>query len=200
MFSDKISYAEFNPTWTVTPNIAVNEFLPKLRADPGYLARNDYILYGGWGAGAPVIDPFSVNWAAVSGSNFPYRIVQKPGPKNALGVVKFMFPNAFNIYLHDTPSRQLFAQTGRAFSHGCIRVQNPVKFAEALFGLDGSLTPDKIKALIDGKKTVTSKLTKKVPVHLTYFTVWIDDDGLPNFFGDIYERDELVSRLLFGAV
>ena len=200
MFSDKIAYAEFNPTWTVTPSIAVNEFLPKLRADPGYLARNDYILYAGWGAGAPQIDPWSVDWQQVTGKNFPYKIVQRPGPKNALGVVKFMFPNKFNIYLHDTPSRQLFAETGRAFSHGCIRVQDPVKFAEKLFGLDNSLTPAQIKARIDGKKTVTAGLKSKVPVHLTYFTVWVDDEGLPNFFPDIYERDTLVARLLFGAV
>lgn len=200
MFSDKISYAEFNPTWTVTPAIAAAEFLPKLRADPGYLARNDYVLYGGWGAGAPIIDPWSVDWSQVSGKGFPYRIVQQPGPKNALGVVKFMFPNKFNIYLHDTPSRQLFAQTGRAFSHGCIRVHEPVRFAEKLFGLDNSLTPAKIKSLIDGKNTATAKLKSKVPVHLTYFTVWIDEDGLPNFFPDIYERDRLVTRLLFGTV
>ena len=200
MFSDKIAYAEFNPTWTVTPAIAVAEFLPKLRKDPGYLARNDYLLYGGWGAGAPVIDPWSVDWNAVSSKRFPYRIVQQPGPKNALGVVKFMFPNKFNIYLHDTPSRQLFAQTGRAFSHGCIRVHEPVRFAEKLFGLDKSLTPAAIKALIDGKKTRTASLKSRVPVHLTYFTVWIDDDGLPNFFEDIYDRDTLVGRLLFGEV
>ena len=200
MFSDKIAYAEFNPTWTVTPAIAAAEFLPKLREDPGYLARNDYVLYGGWGAGAPVIDPWSVDWHAVSSKKFPYRIVQQPGPKNALGVVKFMFPNKFNIYLHDTPSRQLFAQTGRAFSHGCIRVHEPVKFAEKLFGLDNSLTPAGVKKLIDGKKTKTASLKTKVPVHLTYFTVWIDDDGVPSFFEDIYDRDTLVSRLLFGEV
>lgn len=200
MFSDKIAYAEFNPTWTVTPAIAVAEFLPKLRKDPGYLARNDYVLYGGWGAGAPVVDPWSVDWDAVSSKKFPYRIVQQPGPKNALGVVKFMFPNKFNIYLHDTPSRQLFAETGRAFSHGCIRVHEPVKFAEKLFGLDNSLTPADIKKLIDGKKTRTASLKTKVPVHLTYFTVWIDDDGVPSFFQDIYDRDTLVSRLLFSEV
>ena len=158
------------------------------------------MLYGGWGAGAPVIDPWSVDWNSVGGKKFPYRIVQQPGPKNALGVVKFMFPNRFNIYLHDTPSRQLFASTGRAFSHGCIRVHEPVRFAEKLFGLDNSLTPAAIKKLIDGKKTRTASLKTKVPVHLTYFTVWIDDDGLPNFFEDIYDRDTLVGRLLFGEV
>jgi murein L,D-transpeptidase YcbB/YkuD len=200
MFSDRIAFVEFNPSWTVTPDIATNEILPKLREDPGYLERNDYVLYGGWDASAPVIDPWSVDWHAISGSAFPYRIVQKPGPKNALGVVKFMFPNKFNIYLHDTPSRQLFAQTGRAFSHGCIRVHEPIKFAEELLGLDGSQTPDGIRSLIDAGKTVTVGLKTKVPVHLAYFTVWIDEDGSPSFFPDVYDRDELVTRLLSGEV
>lgn len=200
MFSHQISYAEFNPTWTVTPAIAVNEFLPKLRKDPGYLARNDYVLYGGWGAGAPVIDPYNVDWAAVSTKNFPYKIVQQPGPKNALGVVKFMFPNPFNIYLHDTPSRQLFAETGRAFSHGCIRVDKPVDFANKLFGLDATLSPSQIKTIIEAGKTKAVNLKSKVPVHLAYFTTWVDDDGAPYFFPDIYERDKLVARFLFGGV
>lgn len=200
MFSHQISYAEFNPTWTVTPAIAVNEMLPKLKKDPGYLPRNDYILYGGWGAGAPEIDPFSVNWAAVSSKNFPYKIVQKPGPKNALGVVKFMFPNAFNIYLHDTPSRQLFAETGRAFSHGCIRVEKPIEFANKLFGPDGALDAAKIKALVDAKKTKAVNLKAKVPIHLAYFTTWIGEDGAPSFFPDIYGRDKLVAGILFGGV
>jgi murein L,D-transpeptidase YcbB/YkuD len=200
MFSDKIAYVEFNPTWTVTPDIAINEVLPKLREDPGYLERNDYVLFGGWGADAPVIDPWSVDWHSIPDRAFPYRIVQKPGPKNALGALKFMFPNKFNIYLHDTPSRQLFAKTGRAFSHGCIRVHEPVKFAEKLFGLDGSLTPDDIRSLIDAGKTVTVNLKTKVPVHLAYFTVWIDEDGTPSFFPDVYDRDGLVTRLLSGEV
>lgn len=200
MFSHQISYAEFNPTWTVTPAIAVNEMLPKLKKDPGYLGRNDYILYGGWGAGAPVIDPYSVNWDAVSGKNFPYKIVQKAGPKNALGVVKFMFPNSFNIYLHDTPSRQLFAETGRAFSHGCIRVDKPLEFANKLFGPDGALNASQIKGLVEAGKTKAVNLKTKVPVHLAYFTTWIGDDGAPSFFPDIYGRDKLVSGILFGGV
>ncbi len=200
MFSDQIRYAEFNPDWTVTPSIAVNEFLPKLKQDPGYLARNGYVLYAGWGAGAPRIDPYSVNWAAVGAKGFPYKIVQLPGPKNALGVVKFMFPNSFNVYLHDTPSRQLFAETGRAFSHGCIRVDKPVEFANKLFGPDGTLSAAQIDALIKAGKTKAVNLKAKVPIHLTYFTAWIGEDGTPSFFPDIYERDKLVSRILFGGV
>jgi L,D-transpeptidase YcbB len=200
IFSDKIGYVEFNPTWTVTPDIATNEILPKLREDPGYLERNDYVLYAGWGPDAQLVDPWSVDWNSVSGAPFPYRVVQLPGEKNALGVVKFMFPNKFNIYLHDTPSRQLFAKTGRAFSHGCIRVHEPIKLAETLFGLDGTLTPEEIASIINEGKTVTVNLKTKMPIHLTYFTVWNDDDGTPSFFPDVYDRDELVARLLSGEV
>ena len=197
MFSDLISYAEFNPTWTVTPSIARNEFLPKLRKDPGYLARNNYLLYAGWGANAPIVDPYSIDWAGVSPGRFGYKIVQQPGPKNALGYVKFIFPNKFNVYLHDTPSRQLFASTGRAFSHGCIRVQGPIKLAEKLFAADGTLSPERIKKILGSRKTKRALFKTKVPVHLAYFTTWIDEDGLPNFFADVYGRDELVSRILF---
>jgi murein L,D-transpeptidase YcbB/YkuD len=200
IFSDRIAYAEFNPSWTVTPDIATNEILPKLREDPGYLEKNDYVLYAGWGPDAQLVDPRSVDWHSVSGTPFPYRVVQLPGEKNALGAVKFMFPNKFDIYLHDTPSRQLFAKTGRAFSHGCIRVHEPIKLAETLFGLDGSLTPEQIASIINDGKTVTVNLKTKVPIHLTYFTVWIDDDGTPSFFPDVYERDGLVTRLLSGEV
>ena len=200
VFSEKISYVEFNPTWTATNSIATNEILPELQKDPGYLEKNDYVLYRGWDENAVVVDPWSVDWQSVSVKGFPYRIVQKPGAKNALGQIKFMFPNKFDIYMHDTPSRQLFAKTGRAFSHGCIRVHEPVQFAEELFGLDGSLTPDEIKSLIEAGQTKRVNLKTKVPVHLTYFTVWIDEDGTPNFFPDLYDRDELVTRLLSGEV
>ncbi len=154
MFSDRIGYAEFNPTWTVSADIAKAEFLSKLQEDPGYLAANDYILYSGWAEGAPEIDPYSVDWNAIKGK-FPYRIVQQPGKKNALGVVKFMFPNKFNIYLHDTPSRQLFAKTGRAFSHGCIRVSKPMDFAEKLFGLDQKLSRAQMDAIVSLRQADT---------------------------------------------
>ncbi len=197
MFSDRIGYAEFNPTWTVSADIAKAEFLSKLQEDPGYLAANDYILYSGWAEGAPEINPYSVDWYAIKGK-FPYRIVQQPGKKNALGVVKFMFPNKFNIYLHDTPSRQLFAKTGRAFSHGCIRVNKPMDFAEKLFGLDQKLSRAQMDAIVSSGKLTRVALKSKVPVHLTYFTIWIGDDGRTAFHGDVYGRDGVVSDLLFG--
>jgi L,D-transpeptidase YcbB len=198
MFSDKIGYVEFNPTWTVTPDIASAEFLPKLVKDPGYLEQNEYKLYASWGEGAPELDPYSVDWTMVKAGKFPYRIVQQPGDKNALGYVKFMFPNKRNIYLHDTPARQLFASTGRAFSHGCIRVSDALGFAEKLLGIDQKMSRAVIDAKVDAKVLTRVSLKAKIPIHLAYFTAWVGQDGTPQFFQDIYERDRMVANILFG--
>ena len=196
MFSDVIEYAEFNPTWTVPVSIATKEMLPKIRKDPSYLVRADYKVYRGW-KDPKAVNPMAVDWSAVSGKGFPYRIVQQPGPKNALGQVKFIFPNKFAVYLHDTPSRSLFARAARAFSHGCIRVHKPLELAAKLFSLQGGLDPERIPAIMDGKKTKRVNFSAKLPVHLAYFTAWVNDDGKPLFFDDVYGRDKMVGKYLF---
>jgi murein L,D-transpeptidase YcbB/YkuD len=196
MFSDTIRYTDFNPTWSVPRSIGGGEILPKLRRDPGYLARNDMLLY----RGSDVIDPYSVDWSSVSSQRFPYRIVQQPGTKNALGRVKFMFPNKFSVYLHDTPGRNLFSRTGRAFSHGCIRVENPLQFAELLLGPDQGIDSRAVERIVASRKLTRVNLRTPVPVHLTYFTAWIDDDGIPQFYEDIYGRDAIVRKVIDGAV
>ena len=200
MFSDNIQLAEFNPTWTISRNIAANEILPKLRKDPNYLAKRGYVIHTSWEADAPAMNANSIDWSSVSGKNFPYRIVQPAGPDNVLGVVKFLFPNRFNVYLHDTSSRQLFDKADRALSHGCIRVEKPVEWAALLYKLDGSVTRSQIDGTIASGKTVQAKFRKPIPVHLGYFTVWIGDDGKLYDFNDVYGRDRLVGNILFGRV
>ena len=195
MFSHTLQYAEFNPTWTVPRSIAGNEILPKLRKDPGYLERNNYKVYTSWKADAPAMNPHSVDWNAVNGKKFPYRIVQQPGKGNALGQVKFMLPNRLNIYLHDTPSKQLFKERRRAFSHGCIRVHKPLEFAEKLFGR--SLSQSKIGKLLAKPETQRVNLKKHLPIHLAYFTAWVEG-GKVTFHKDVYGRDKLVGNILFG--
>ncbi|MCC2111624.1 MAG: L,D-transpeptidase family protein, partial [Hyphomicrobiales bacterium] len=116
------------------------------------------------------------------------------------GRVKFMFPNKFNVYLHDTPSRQLFNRTGRAFSHGCIRVERPLDLATTLLTHDRNIDRAEIDRIVDSKEQKALRLTRPVPVHLTYFTAWVDETGAPSFFDDIYDRDRLVARILFGEV
>lgn len=196
MFSHVIEYAEFNPTWTVPRSIAGNEILPKLRKDAGYLERNNYKVYTSWKADAPAMNPHSVDWNSVSSKKFPFRIVQQPGDGNALGQVKFLFPNRFNVYLHDTQSKKLFSQKERAFSHGCIRVYKPLDFAEKLFG-SRTLNQSKINKILSQPETQRLDLGKAVPIHLAYFTVWVDS-GKAKFHKDVYGRDKLVSNILFG--
>lgn len=200
MFSDRIRYAEFNPTWTVPPSIAGRAILPKLKQNPGYLEANDYQLYTSWKAGSPAMSPYSIDWNSVNSKKFPYRIVQKPGKKNALGQVKFMFPNKHAVYLHDTSHRELFAKTRRAYSSGCIRVHKPMEFAEKLFSTSGNLSRGKIDTILNSRQQTRINLKSPIPVHLTYFTVWVNEEGVPNFYEDIYGRDKLVRNILFGNV
>ncbi|MFZ1815629.1 MAG: L,D-transpeptidase family protein [Rhizobiaceae bacterium] len=200
MFSDNIQMSEFNPTWTITPSIAGNEVLPKLRQDPSYLQKKGYVLYTSWEADAPAMNARAIDWSSVSARKFPYRIVQPAGPDNVLGVVKFLFPNRFNVYLHDTSSRQLFDKNDRALSHGCIRVDKPVEWAALLHGLDGTLSAQQINGLIQSGKTLQAKLRKPIPVHLGYFTLWVGDDGKVSNFDDIYGRDKLIENIILGRV
>ena len=140
-----------------------------------------------------LVDPSTINWSSKS---FPYMIRQKPGGSNSLGLVKFMFPNSHSVYIHDTPSRSLFEREDRAMSHGCIRIQNPSRFAEILLSDDPTWTPEKIdQAMNLGKEQIVS-LPRKIPVVLVYLTFWADSKGQPHFRQDIYNRDEEVLELL----
>ena len=197
MFSDEMIYAEFNPTWTIPASILGKEMLPKIRANPQYLADKGYTLYTSWKQNAKPTSPFAVDWSKVSAKRFPYRVVQGPGPRNALGQVKFIFPNKFSVYMHDTPSRSLFSRTGRAFSHGCIRVHEPLDFAAKVFDLAGGLDASRIRPIVASKKQTRVNLKHKLPVHLAYFTAWVDDSGVPQFFDDVYKRDRMVAKYMF---
>lgn len=200
MFSDNIGYSEFNPTWTISRNIAGNEILPQLRKDPGYLAKRGYVIYASWEPDAPAMNAAQIDWASVSPNNFPYRIVQPAGPENVLGEVKFLFPNKFHVYLHDTSSRNLFANTDRALSHGCIRVDKAMEYAQLLYNLDRNPAASQLPAIVGSKRTTQVKFLKPIPVHLTYFTLWVNGDGSLSGHKDIYGRDKLVGNILFGRV
>lgn len=186
MFSDEMEVVVFNPSWGVPPSIIANEYLPKLRRDPGYLDRIGFKVVNQKGK---VVSSRSVPWGSY-GSKVPYGIQQPPGADNALGEIKFLFPNSHDIYMHDTPSRELFERDGRAFSHGCVRVQNPREFASVLLGW----SPEEVAAKVESKGSETVKLSQKIPVHLTYFTAWPDETGKIVFFKDIYGRDKPIDN------
>ena len=198
MFSHAIKYAEFNPDWTVPRSIATEEFLPKLRRNRRYLNKDNYKVFSGWDEDAKEVELKSINWSKISSKDFPYKFVQISGKKNALGKVKFMFPNRFKIYLHDTPSKKLFSRSSRAYSHGCIRVEKPLDFAIKLFKSQ-RLSVSKMKKIIATETTTRVKLRKSVPIHLTYFSVWVEKNGKLKSYKDVYKRDRLVGKILFGG-
>ena len=198
VFSADMTYVELNPYWNVPSSIARNELLPKIKEDPGYLAANDFELLSDWGDGATAVDPWSVDWSRITADNFTYRLRQRPGDGNALGRIKFMFPNQFNVYLHDTPARSLFERAERSFSHGCIRVEGPEAFgAVVLAGQDG-WSLDRIFAAIKSGERMIVTLERPLPVHIAYLTAWVNKDGTVHFRNDVYGRDAILAAALLG--
>lgn len=195
VFSDRIRYLEFNPYWTVPSGIAIKEELPKLQRNPAGLASQGFEAL----AGGDVYDLRAINWNAYGPGNFPFQLRQKPGTNNALGQVKFMFPNTHNVYLHDTPSRSLFGRAERAFSHGCIRLSRPLDLADQVLAAGGvaGWTPARIDSVVATQKNTVVNLATPLPVHITYLTAWVGDGGV-NFRGDIYEHDAKLMAALGG--
>lgn len=193
IFKSQISYLVFNPTWTVPTSIVNSSIIPGIKRDANYLSKNNYSLVSYSGK---TISPDAINRSTISSRSFPYNVVQSPGSHNALGRVKFMFPNQYAIYLHDTPSRHLFAKTDRAFSHGCIRVQNPLKLAEILLGDSTNWNAQKIQQVVDKGTTQTVFLKNKLDIMIMYWTTGMDNSGRIKFYKDIYKRDpELLKAL-----
>ncbi len=192
IFRDTIRYLEVNPTWTVPPTILKKDILPKIKQDPDYLNKKDMQVLTF--SGDPV-DPGSIDWSLYPGKTFPYMIRQRPGPKNALGRVKFMFPNKHAVYLHDTPSQSLFDRDARAFSSGCIRVQDPFEFAELLLDQPG-WDKNRLLEVVESRKTTRVNLQTPVAVLLLYWTVDTDADGGVTFKPDIYNRDPAILEAL----
>jgi murein L,D-transpeptidase YcbB/YkuD len=191
IFKSRITYLEANPTWTVPPTILGEDVLPAIRRDPHYLQEKNMRVIDH--QGNPV-DPAGIDWSRYRGSNFPYMIRQEPGPENALGRIKFMFPNTHAVYLHDTPGKELFKRTERTFSSGCIRIEDPYGFAEQLLDGDPEWDRARIIAAVNSMKTRTIRLRTPVVVILLYWTVDVDDDGTVLFKQDIYNRDPPIIR------
>ena len=198
VFSHEMTYVVVNPYWHVPPSIARKELLPKIKQDVGYLAQNNFALLSDWSSGASVIDPTTVDWSQVTRRSFPYKLRQGSGDGNALGRIKFMFPNRFNVYLHDTPSKSLFQRAERSFSHGCIRVENPQLLAEVVLAQTQGWRLDKIQSAIESGKRQIVSLSRRLPVHVSYLTSWVNKDGSVHFRKDIYQRDAKLAEALLG--
>ncbi len=189
-FIDEIERVEFNPYWGVPASILVNEMLPRLRRDPGYLDRAGYEVTDAKGRRVP---SSSVNWGAY-GAKIPFGVRQSPGEANALGELKILFPNKHAIYMHDTPSRNLFSKDMRAFSHGCVRLERPRDMAAAVLGWNVDQVASELKRGHSGVET-----PERIPIYVAYFTAWPEASGKVDYFADVYNRDahllESIKRL-----
>ena len=196
VLSSKIDHLVINPYWHVPHSIAVRDILPKLRKNPGYLREQHIKLFESWREKAPEIFPESVDWNNISAHNFRYKLRQEPGVKNALGRIKFMFPNKFGVYLHDTPSRGLFKKTTRGFSSGCIRIEKPLDLAAYLLRDTPEWNYEAISAQIESGETRVIPVNPAMPVHLLYLTAWMDENNTVQFRDDIYNRDDCLKSAL----
>ena len=196
VLSRKIRHLELNPYWNIPFNIALNDVIPSIKKDPDYLADNNIRIFEDWTADARELTPESIDWSQITKKNFTYRFRQDPSNSNALGRVKFMFPNRFSIYLHDTPSRNLFNMTKRTFSSGCIRIEKPIKFAAYLLQDNPKWNLEKLIAAVNSKKNKAILLSHPINIHVLYWTAWVDNDGILNFREDIYGRDRRLNIAL----
>ncbi len=194
VFRDQIEYLEFNPTWTVPPTILKEDILPNARKNPGYVTKKGLEVVTRDGR---KVSLGSVNWHVSAGS-FPYMLRQPPGEKNALGLVKFMFPNRFSVYLHDTPGRDLFDKPQRLHSSGCVRVENPMELAELVLNEPGRWNQEKFRAVVASGRTRWVHLKKPLPIILAYWTAEAGEDGQVRFREDVYQRDAQVLAALNG--
>lgn len=202
VFSDTIKYIEFNPYWNVPPSIASNEMLPKLKKDPAYLKKQNMRIFQGWEPGAAELDAMNIDWGSVSKSEMnQYHIRQEPGPDNSLGTLKLVFPNKYNVYLHDTPHHSLFKQEQRAFSHGCIRMGRPAEMAAWVLGGDAKgWSVERVNEIVNSRKRQVVTLEEPVPVYILYRTAFVNpDDGALVFYNDIYGRDTLLIQALLAV-
>lgn len=192
VLSSAITKIVVNPNWTVPRRIAARDILPKIQKNPSYLKEQSIRVYRNDGASRVEVEPDSVSWPLLKPKNFGYTLVQDPGPLNALGRVKFYFPNNQDIYLHDTPTRDLFRKDTRAFSSGCVRVDRALDLAKYLLSHDRENALSALDAALANGKTTEIALANPVPVHIVYLTAWVDDDGQAHFRNDIYTLDGLV--------
>jgi len=196
VFSNKISYIVLNPYWLIPDSIVQKEIIPKMIKNPKYLIERGYEVRKNYALSRPPLDSLKIDWAKILRykQTKKYKFVQPPGKKNALGKIKFKFPNQFAVYLHDTPAKKYFKKGVRAFSHGCIRISQPNAFLKTFAPHEYSVNYRRAQRVLKGKKKTQLNLSQHVPVHIVYLTAWIKSDGLLHYRNDIYGYDSKQHR------
>jgi len=196
IFSNKISFIVLNPYWIIPDSIVQKEMIPKILKNPNYLEERGYEVRTSYNTNRRPIDTSKIDWEKVlkRGQTKRYKFMQPPGPKNALGKIKFKFPNRFAVYLHDTPNKKLFRKGERAFSHGCIRLSDPNALLATFARHERSISYNRSQRILKGKKKTQLNLQKPVPVHIVYLTAWVKSDGLLHYRNDVYNYDSKQKR------
>ena len=198
IFSEKISYVVLNPYWKVPEGIVRREIIPKMIKNKNYLRKQGIVAHRTWSEKSKIINLSNVYWEQYLWGDvkFPYRLMQPPGPKNALGKIKFKFPNRFAVYLHDTPTRHLFKKDVRAFSHGCVRVSEPKSLLETVASFNENINMTKANKILKGKRKVQYNIKNKLPIYLVYITAGLNDKDELEFRNDIYRYDKYQKRTI----
>ncbi|MCH9739782.1 MAG: L,D-transpeptidase family protein [Epsilonproteobacteria bacterium] len=194
IFNENISYIVLNPYWKVPEGIVKREIVPAMVRDPNYLKKQGLEIHTTWSERSPKVSPYNLYWEDYyhGYEKFPYRIMQPPGKKNALGKIKFKFPNRFDVYLHDTPTKHLFKRTKRAFSHGCIRISQPHELFETISTFNDNIDLKKSKKVLKGKRQTQINISNKLPIHIVYLTAGFNaKTGDIEFRNDIYKYDKM---------
>jgi murein L,D-transpeptidase YcbB/YkuD len=192
VFKAEMQYIIFNPQWVIPPTILDKDALPGIRKSLSYLSHRKLNVIDRNGS---IVDPASVNWSQYTGKNLPYRLQQSSGDQGSLGRVKFLLPNRYIVYLHDTPHKELFKKSFRAFSSGCIRVENPLELAGIVLQDSVKWSGEQIRKAVDTKKTRTVSLPKRIPVYILYLTATAEGEDIL-FLDDVYGRDSAVLNAL----
>jgi murein L,D-transpeptidase YcbB/YkuD len=197
VFSDEVSYITLNPYWKIPEGIVKREIIPQMLKNPNYIKKQGLEVHTTWEENSSIVPLKSIDWSryAEGMEKFPYRLMQPPGPQNALGKIKFKFPNNFSVYLHDTPSKHLFRKKRRAFSHGCIRLSKPLTLLKTI-AYDPSIDLIEMNAVLAGKEKKDVILTYRIPISLVYLTTWVNNNGELTFGEDIYNYDKYQQRIV----
>ena len=197
VFNGRMTYMELNPYWHIPPPIAKEDILPEIQRDAQYLDKQKIRVFENWQAEALELDPAFIEWSQIAPADLSFKFVQDPGPLNALGRLKFMFPNRFSVYIHDTPARGIFKYAKRSFSSGCIRIEKPIELAEYLLKDNPEWTQNELVDTIDSTETRIVRLLEPISVQIVYITAWADEDGEPvHFRDDVYDRDKPLYQAL----
>ena len=196
IFSDTLSYLTINPYWKLPASIIKKEVVPAMVKNPNYIKKHRLEIHETWEENSTIIPSSAINWLSYLDNSvkFPYKIMQAPSSKNALGRIKFKFPNKFSVYLHDTPTKHLFKKNKRAFSHGCIRLSNPFSLLKSLAKDEPNINEEQVNTILTSKKKTEIDITKDFPINLVYLTTWVDANNQLIFGDDIYQYDKYQIR------